>query len=332
MTTLPAYFQQAAVREFGFSPVNKQKPYYISLDPFILWNREKRPFDWNDYFKYKAPVELEIGFGNGEALIRRAAENRNINYVGLELAWESIKRALRRIAIGGIENVKIMQVDAQLALERLFTENSLQGACSLFPVPWPKERHINRRIFSKEFLTILNNRLAADGKLQIVSDSRPLMDWVLEQVEDTGFRAEWNTTPAIYRTKYERKWQGNGQSEFYEIILHKEQHMQAPITEDIPLIAFNLDHFEPENFNPVSEQGLITVKFREFMYDPKRKKALLRAIVAEGRLLQDIWLKIAAEGDGWHLGLAQNTNVVPSAGIKRALELARDAALGVNIN
>jgi tRNA G46 methylase TrmB len=43
--------------------------------------------DWSLIFGSQAPVELEIGFGNGELLRRTSLANHGRNYIGLEIAW-----------------------------------------------------------------------------------------------------------------------------------------------------------------------------------------------------------------------------------------------------
>ncbi|MFZ8826618.1 MAG: class I SAM-dependent methyltransferase, partial [Candidatus Caldipriscus sp.] len=47
--------------------------------------------------KISGSVELEIGCGNGEFLKFIAEQNRGINYVGIDISWESIKRASGRL-------------------------------------------------------------------------------------------------------------------------------------------------------------------------------------------------------------------------------------------
>lgn len=276
---------------------------------------------WNLIFGRAAPLELEIGFGNGEALVRRAGERPDLNHVGIEISWESVKRALRRVAKAGKRNVRLLQCDAHLAMLRCFTPRSIRRAYALFPAPWPKKRQARRRLFSKAFLEILANRLDDHGTFQIVTDYQPLAEWILSQVPGSGFQAELTTTPARFQTKYERKWLDNGQETFYELALNKERHPEVSDLEDVPLLSVRLKNFRPDGYRPVSETGPITIKFEEFLYDPIRKKALIRTLVAEERLIQTIYIQIAYREEYWHLGLDQTVNVVPTAGVRRAIEL-----------
>ena len=130
------------------------KARYLSFKPFLPWRNVERPVDWQAQFGSPAPLEVEIGFGNGEFLVRRAQERPERHFIGIELEWASVQRALRRLAQAQATNVRLLLVDAHVALQRLFSPLALQRVYSLFPCPWPKERHAKHRLFSHTFLTL----------------------------------------------------------------------------------------------------------------------------------------------------------------------------------
>lgn len=286
----------------------------------------KRPIDWPERFGRETPLEVEIGFGNGEFLVRNAASHPDHDFVGLEVAWASTKRALRRIAKQGLENIRLAQIDARLAFQRLFRPHSLSRVYSLFPIPWPKRRHSPRRLFSHEFLRLLNSRLVSGGEAEIVTDYQPLSDWILQQAQGAGFKADCRQIPAGFQTKYERKWQENGQDSFYEILLDKKEHIEIPFTEDAALVTYRLKKFEPGRFRPTGQEGHIAVRFKDFIYDPKREKGLVMALVAEDGLIQFVWIETIKKENDWLVRVAPGGNALPTAGVQRALELAWKAA------
>lgn len=302
------------------------KPYYLSLGPLLLGQTAERPIDWPERFGRQAPLEVEIGFGNGEFLVRNAASHPDHDFVGLEVAWASTKRALRRIAREGLGNIRLAQIDARLAFQRLFKPRSLNRVYSLFPIPWPKRRHGQRRLFSHEFLRLLNSRLVSGGEAKIVTDYKPLSGWIMGQAQGAGFRADCRQIPAGLQTKYERKWQENGQDSFYEILLDKKEHIEIPLTKDEVLVTYRLKKFEPGRFRPLGQEGPIAVRFREFIYDPQREKGLVMALVAEDGLIQFIWIETIKKGNDWLLRVAPGGSALPTAGVRRALELAWEAA------
>ncbi|MFX5157833.1 methyltransferase domain-containing protein, partial [Acinetobacter baumannii] len=84
---------------------------------------------------------LEIGFGNGDYLVARAQQYPERDFVGIELEWEGVQRALRKIAGAGLRNVRVLLGDARPILGRAIPLQSLTRIYALFPCPWPKKHH-----------------------------------------------------------------------------------------------------------------------------------------------------------------------------------------------
>ncbi|MFZ5916881.1 MAG: tRNA (guanosine(46)-N7)-methyltransferase TrmB [Chloroflexota bacterium] len=296
------------------------KAHYLSLRPLILWWQAERPIDWAQRFGRDAPLEVEIGFGNGDFLVRRAAEHPECDFVGIEIEWPAVRRALRRIAQSEVNNVRLLQVDARVALERLFEPRSLRRVYSLFPCPWPKERHVGRRLFGRDFLRLVNSRLVEGGEAQVVTDLWPYVDWVLDQVMGTGLAARWQPIPPRFGTKYEAKWRGQGQEQFYDLRLFQVQPVDVPLVHDIPLQPRKLPLFEPGAFRPADQAGEVTVAFKELLVDPQRQKAMLRTVVVEGHLTQHLWIVIERQQDGWWVWPSPGCAWLPTAGLQQALD------------
>jgi tRNA (guanine-N7-)-methyltransferase len=301
------------------------KPFYISLRPFIPWKQLERPIEWDHIFGRPAPLEVEFGFGLGDFLVRQARIRPQTNFVGLELGWVQVRRALRKIAIARVRNVRVLRIDSKTALDRIFPEKSLRIAYTLFPCPWPKKKHAKHRLFSSAFLTLLNSRIVDGGEALIVTDSHPYAEWIRSQVSGTGFQVSQRKVAPRFSTKYERKWHASGLEKFYELKLIKRQHLKRLPKEDTNLIARRVKSFAPEHFRPSKSTGDITVRFKETLYDPKRKLGMVRSIVGEDKLLQDFWIEIVKKGHFWHIRPAKGCGIVPTAGIQRALDLVYDA-------
>ena len=188
-------------------------PDYFSLEPYVHWTDEQRPIDWHGKFERRAPLHAEIGFGLGDYLTGQASNHPDRDFVGIELEWVLVRRALRKIALAGLGNVRVVRADARIAFERLFEQHSLSGVCALFPCPWPKRRHVGNRLFTQEFLRLVNSRLLPGCELLIVTDERYYMEWVLDQVPGTGLDARPEIMPPRFATKYECKWRDLGQEE-----------------------------------------------------------------------------------------------------------------------
>ncbi|MDE0205428.1 MAG: tRNA (guanosine(46)-N7)-methyltransferase TrmB [Candidatus Tectomicrobia bacterium] len=308
------------------------KARHLSFEAFLPWRQLQLPVDWPQQFGSPAPLEVEIGFGNGEYLARRAEQKPERNFIGIELEWASMQRALRHAGRLQAANLRLLLIDAHLGMQRLFSPLSLQRVYSLFPCPWPKERHSRRRLYSHSFLRLVNNRLRRDGEALVVTDHEAYLQWLLEQVPGSGFAAEWRLTEPHFRTKYERKWVASGQAEFYELRLRKIAHCKAQPSEEIAVQARRVGRLDPRKLRlpeggKTDEGGPpIAVRCREFLYDPERRKAMVAVLVAEPGLTQDFWIEIACRGDHWSIRPAKGCSVVPTPGVQRAVDLVWESA------
>ncbi|KXS55816.1 MAG: hypothetical protein AMR96_06290 [Candidatus Adiutrix intracellularis] len=301
------------------------RKYYRSLEPLLKPVDYPQPLPWAEIFGRQAPLELEIGFGNGEYLNRASLMIPDHNFVGLEVAWASLKRALRRLATPpSHNNVKVILTRAEVALERFFLPESLTVLRTLFPRPWPAERQAGRRIFERDFLNLVADRLESSGRFSLVTDSRKLADWVLAQAQGSALTLELAERPAELNTKYERKWQGGGQQQFYHLTGYKNERAGRlePIKET-KMQAFYRDYLDPTTFSPRGCVEAVVVRFREFIFDPHRAEGLLRVFVIEDHLTQDFFIRLRQEPEGrWKVSPAVPGQVFPTIGVARALELA----------
>jgi tRNA (guanine-N7-)-methyltransferase len=303
------------------------KAFYISLKPFLNHGTLSRPTQWSTVFADKNPLEVEIGFGNGEYLARLSLQNPNINFIGFEQYCERIHRTLRKLSRTGLDNVRVLRLDARAGFERYFNPKTIARVHCLYPPPWPKKSDSKHRLFTTDFLKLINSRLVDGGVLIIVTDHYPYIDWVGQNIQGTGFSVEFKNIPANYGTKFEKKWVAGGQSEFYELLLTKHTHIPVGLKEDSTLQSYLTDDFNPDNFGfkDYSHEG-VAVSFKEILYDAKRKVALVHVIACDGPLAQNIRIVIAHSSKGWRVNLAEGTMLMPTMAVSQALECVYQAA------
>lgn len=305
-----------------------------SLAPVVLYDQIKRPVDWREQFGREAPLEVEIGFGMGEFLIRMAKVNPHCDYVGIEQIWERIHKTLSGItkeqkAPGQkdfLRNIRILKVDARVALEHLFAEETIDQVYCLFPCPWPKKGHIKHRLFSSDFLRTVNSRLKKDGAVKIITDFRPFAQWILGEVPGTGFEIQQRTVGPQHGTKFERKWCGEGQKDFFELNLIKREHLKGCVKEDTAVRSYTVDHFDPRAFRFKDEKGAISVILKDMIFDGGQNRAMLHLVVAEQSLTQHFWVAVIKREKFWRICKAEGQSFLPTPGIARALELVHEAA------
>jgi len=158
------------------------------------------------------PTWLEIGFGNGDALIDMATRYPDNDFIGIEVHEPGVGQALMGIDASGLTNVNIIQHDAMEVLQHMVPEASLQRVLLFFPDPWRKKRHFKRRIVQTEFIELVADKLEPDGVLHCATDWQDYAEWMLEKInvcerlknqsdtDEDSPRPEWRT-----KTRFEQR-------------------------------------------------------------------------------------------------------------------------------
>lgn len=141
----------------------------------VLWPRfgvdlTDEPLDFAALFGRQAPVTLEIGFGNGEALASLAGASPQADFLGIEVHRPGVGRLLMRLEESGIGNVRVLCADAVEVLSRRIPPASLDQVLLFFPDPWHKTRHHKRRIVQPPFADLIATRLRPGGVWRLATD------------------------------------------------------------------------------------------------------------------------------------------------------------------
>jgi tRNA (guanine-N7-)-methyltransferase len=114
-------------------------------------------------------VVLDIGFGGGESVITLALERPGQSIIGVEVHTPGIARVLADVETHGLGNVRVVEGDAVLFLDRV-PLGALAGVRVWFPDPWPKVRQRDKRLVQLPVVTRLVDRLRPGGELHLATD------------------------------------------------------------------------------------------------------------------------------------------------------------------
>jgi tRNA (guanine-N7-)-methyltransferase len=181
--------------------------------------KEPTLVDWNALFGQDRPVEVEIGSGKGTFLVHRAAARPDVNFLGIEWARQFCQYAADRMRRRGLSNVRMLRCDAEPLFAQRIPDNSLQRVHIYFPDPWPKSRHIRRRLIKPPFIEMVHRKLRIGGQLAVVTDHMNYarqMAWVI--LRQPGFATVPFPKTAgdgeIVGTNFERKYIAEGRKFF----------------------------------------------------------------------------------------------------------------------
>jgi tRNA (guanine-N7-)-methyltransferase len=157
-------------------------------------------------------VWLEIGFGGAEHLIWQALHNSAVGLIGSEVFEDGVVKALAGIEEHRLANVRLSRDDARDVL-RWLPPASLDRVFILFPDPWPKKRHIKRRLINGALLDLLARAMKPRAELRIGTDigdyartillamgAQSAFEWQVESAADWRARG-----PDWPQTRYEAK-------------------------------------------------------------------------------------------------------------------------------
>lgn len=131
-------------------------------------------------FDRAAPLGVEIGFGMGQALLAWAADKPDWNLLGIEVYQPGIGSLLLGAEREALPNLRVLEGDAEQALEIHLAPDSVAEFRIFFPDPWPKKRHHKRRLVQPDFIRLLASRLIPGGRVLLATDWGPYADWMLE--------------------------------------------------------------------------------------------------------------------------------------------------------
>ncbi len=144
--------------------------------------------DLRNQFDRPAPLVIEIGCGNGDAMVWMAGQEPDKNFIGVEVHEPGIGRLLRGLEAHDRGNVRVAMLDAVDLLDAQVQPASIDEFRIYFPDPWPKKRHHKRRLIQAPLVEQLAELLVPGGLLHLATDWQPYAEWMQHvMLEQPGF-------------------------------------------------------------------------------------------------------------------------------------------------
>ena len=169
-----------------------------SIDPVAVWGRE-------------APLIVEIGSGQGHAIVHAASSRPGDDFLAIEVFRAGLARTMLDADRAGARNLRLVEANAPEVLQHLLPPASVDELWVFFPDPWHKKKHTKRRLVTDEFARIAAGALRDGGMLRLATDWE---DYALQMREvlsaaadfEPAFAGEWAPRPAGHvLTEFGRK-------------------------------------------------------------------------------------------------------------------------------
>ena len=159
----------------------------IAVSDLVIKDPQELKGKWREFWNNDKEIHIEVGMGKGKFMMGMAKAHPDINYIGIEMYSSVLYRAVQKLELEPLENLKFILLDAKDIAE-VFDKGEVDRIYLNFSDPWPKDRHAKRRLPSRQFLARFDQVLKEDGVIEFKTDNKDLFAFAEEEVEPAGWR------------------------------------------------------------------------------------------------------------------------------------------------
>ena len=115
-------------------------------------------------------INVELGFGDGEFLLKSAFSKPDELFIGVEVYINGIAKVLDSIIKYNIKNIMLSNISSFYFLDALPC-NAVDKLFIINPDPWNKKRHNKRRLMSEKTLILLTKVIKSKNSIFLTTDS-----------------------------------------------------------------------------------------------------------------------------------------------------------------
>lgn len=157
-----------------------------------MWAEACHPLDPADPGARFAEVRLDMGCGKGVFTVEAAKREPDVLFVGVDYEPLCLAYAAQRAVEAGIKNAIFVPARGD-EVKELFAPGELGLIYLNFPTPFPRSKRAPLRLTYLDRLMDYREVLAPGGAVQLKTDSQPLRDFTLTQLDIAGYKVLWST-------------------------------------------------------------------------------------------------------------------------------------------
>jgi len=207
----------------------------IKSFPNVLQNPPDIKGKWKEHFKNKNPITLELACGKGEYSVHLGRENKNRNYIGVDIKGNRIYIGAKTALTENLNNVAFLRTQIG-HLTDYFDYKEADEIWILFPDPFLKKP--KNRLTHQRFLKVYQQILPPGATIHLKTDSKELYEFTREVIQETGSEIREDiadiygkglaTGPLAIQTFYEKMHLAEGRTIYYISFSLPEKEIRIP--------------------------------------------------------------------------------------------------------
>lgn len=235
-------------------------------------------------------VVLDLGCGKGEYTVACAKLRPDVLFVGFDVDAVCTLRAAEAAAVAGVDNAVFLMdgvpsfeehpeqahasrasvrkgarsgAPAEVDLSNVFAVGELSALLMNFPTPFPKKKKAHLRLTYLDRLMGYRPLLGRGAGIRLRTDSQPLRDFTLTQLELAGYEVTWRSEdvraefPDEPWSAYERKLTEQGACAFGIAACPGPAPEHVEQTAPLSLVSYLPDNLDQLEYVPHGMQGCV---------------------------------------------------------------------------
>jgi len=137
-------------------------------------------------------VRLDLGCGKGAFVVEAARREPDVLFVAMDAEPLCIAYTAQHVTEAGLRNVVVVPGQGS-AVARAFGPDELTCIHLNFPTPYPRKKDADKRLVLLDRLVEYRDVLAPGGAVRLRTDSQPLRDFALTQLDLAGYDVVWSS-------------------------------------------------------------------------------------------------------------------------------------------
>jgi tRNA (guanine-N7-)-methyltransferase len=188
----------------------------------VLQYPENMKGNWKTFFQNDNPITLELACGKGEYSVNLGRQNKDHNYIGVDIKGNRIYTGAKAALEENLGNVGFLRIHIGQITD-YFAADEVDEIWIVFADPFLKKA--KNRLTHPRFLHLYQQIMKAGGIINLKTDSKVLYDFTLETIAEQGCEIHENIAdiygkglangPLAIQTFYEKMHIADGRTIYY---------------------------------------------------------------------------------------------------------------------